>query len=78
MFNTYVPIQNSFEFAKEIADQDPGLFMASLDVESLYMCWVLYEEHVCVENVCVEFCMRNMYVVRFVWRTCMWYIYYEG
>ena len=38
MFNTYVPIQNSFEFAKEIADQDPGLFMASLDVESLYMC----------------------------------------
>ena len=25
-------VKNSFEFAKEIADQDPGLFMASLDV----------------------------------------------
>ena len=29
-------IRNSFEFSKEIADQDPGLFMASLDVESLF------------------------------------------
>ena len=29
-------VKNSFEFAKEIADQDPGLFMASLDVESLF------------------------------------------
>ena len=29
-------IKNSFEFSKEIADQDPGLFMASLDVESLF------------------------------------------
>ena len=29
-------IKNCFEFSKEIADQDPGLFMASLDVESLF------------------------------------------
>ena len=29
-------VKNSFEFAKEIADQDPGLFMAILDVESLF------------------------------------------
>ena len=29
-------VKNSFEFAKEIADQDPGLFMASLDIESLF------------------------------------------
>ena len=29
-------VKNSFEFGKEIADQDPGLFMASLGVESLF------------------------------------------
>ena len=29
-------VKNSFDFAKEIADQDPGLFMASLDVQSLF------------------------------------------
>ena len=29
-------VKNNFEFAKEIAEQDPGLFMASLDVESLF------------------------------------------
>ena len=29
-------VKYSFEFAKEIADQDPGLFMASLDIESLF------------------------------------------
>ena len=29
-------IKNSFEFSREIADQDPGLLMASLDVESLF------------------------------------------
>ena len=29
-------VKNSFEFSKEIADQDPGLFMASLDVESVF------------------------------------------
>ena len=29
-------VKNSFEFSKEIADQDPGLFIASLDVESLF------------------------------------------
>ena len=28
-------IKNSFEFAKEIIEQDSGLFMVSLDVESL-------------------------------------------
>ena len=28
--------KNSFEFSKQIADKDPGLFMASLDVESLF------------------------------------------
>ena len=28
-------IKNSFEFAKEVIEQDSGLFMASLDVESL-------------------------------------------
>ena len=29
-------IKNSFEFAKEIIEQDSGLYMASLDVESLF------------------------------------------
>ena len=29
-------VKNSFEFSKEIVDQDAGLFMASLDVESLF------------------------------------------
>ena len=29
-------VKRSFEFAKEIANQDPGLFMASLDVVSLF------------------------------------------
>ena len=29
-------IRNSFEFAKEVIEQDYGLFMASLDVESLF------------------------------------------
>ena len=29
-------LKNSFEFAKEIVDQGPELFMASLDVESLF------------------------------------------
>ena len=29
-------IKNSFAFSKEIADQDTGLFMTSLDVESLF------------------------------------------
>ena len=29
-------IKNSFEFAKEVIEQDSGLFMASLDVESLF------------------------------------------
>ena len=29
-------IKNSFEFAKEVIEQDSGLFMATLDVESLF------------------------------------------
>ena len=29
-------IKNSFEFAKDIIEQDSGLFMSSLDVESLF------------------------------------------
>ena len=29
-------IKNTFEFAKEVIEQDSGLFMASLDVESLF------------------------------------------
>ena len=29
-------VKNNSEFAKEIAEQDPRLFMASLDVESLF------------------------------------------
>ena len=33
--NIYI-VKNSVEFAKEIADQDPGLFMASLEVEFLF------------------------------------------
>ena len=30
-------IKNSFKFAKEVIEQDSGLFMASLDVESLFI-----------------------------------------
>ena len=30
-------IKNSFEFAKEVIEQDSGLYMASLDVESLFI-----------------------------------------
>ena len=29
-------VKNNSEFAKEIAEQDPRLFMASLDAESLF------------------------------------------
>ena len=29
-------VKNSFEFSKKIADQDPGLFFASPDVDSLF------------------------------------------
>ena len=29
-------VKNNYEFAKEIANQDPGLFMVSLDVEPLF------------------------------------------
>ena len=34
--NNMYTVKNSFKFAKEIADQGPGLFMSSLDVESLF------------------------------------------
>ena len=33
----FFTIKNSFEFAKEVVEQDSGLFMASLDVESLFI-----------------------------------------
>lgn len=29
-------VKNSFQIAKEIADQDPGFFMASLDIKPIY------------------------------------------
>ena len=32
----FFTIKNSFEFAKEVIEQDSGLYMASLDVESLF------------------------------------------
>ena len=34
--NNKFTIKNSFEFAKEVIEQDSGLYMASLDVESLF------------------------------------------
>ena len=34
--NNKLSIKNSFEFAKEVLEQDFGLFMASLDVQSLF------------------------------------------
>ena len=42
-------VKNSFGFAKETADQDPGLFIASLDVESLFTNMPL-EEIMILEN----------------------------
>ena len=47
--------KNSFEFAKDIADQDPGLFMASLDVESLFINIPLEE----TTSVCCDSLFRN-------------------
>ena len=48
-------VKNSFEFSKEIADQNPGLFMASLDVESLFTNIPLEE----TISVCCDFSFSN-------------------
>ena len=54
MTTTMYPVKNSFEFAKEIADQDPGLFMASPDVEYLFTNIPLEETRcVCVVILCL-------------------------
>ena len=45
-------IENNFEFPKEIADQEPGLFMSSLDVESLFTNITLVETiSVCCDSL---------------------------
>ena len=36
-YHQYVYCENNFEFSKEITGQDPGLFMESLNVESLFI-----------------------------------------
>ena len=42
-------LKDSFEFAKIICEQDAGLFMASLDVDSLFTNVPLEETiHICV------------------------------
>ena len=48
-------VKNSFGFTKEIADQDPGHFMASLDVESLFTNIPLEE----TINVCCDSLFSN-------------------
>ena len=48
-------VKNSFEFTKEIADQDPGLFMVSLDVESLFTNIPLEE----TISMCCDFLFSN-------------------
>ena len=48
-------VKNNFEFVKEIADQDPGLFMVSMDVESLFTNIPLEE----TRNVCCDSLFRN-------------------
>ena len=45
-------LKNSFEFAKIICKQDSGLFMESLDVDSLFTNVPLYETiHICVNKL---------------------------
>ena len=46
-------VKNSFEFAKEIADKEPELFMTSLDVESLFvpLCDSLFSNNAKVNNI---------------------------
>ena len=57
--NMYI-IKNSFEFAKEIFSQDPGLFMVSLDVESLFTKILLDQTiKVCREHVWICSLLRN-------------------
>ena len=41
-------IKNSFEFSKGIADQDPGLFIASLDVVKSLLTSIPLEETISV------------------------------
>ena len=48
-------VKDSIEFAKEIADQDPGFFMASLDVKSLFTNIPLEE----TLNVCCDYLFSN-------------------
>ena len=48
-------VKNSFEFTKEIADQDPGLFIVSLDVESLFTNIPLEE----TIRMCCDFLFSN-------------------
>ena len=46
-------IENSFDFAKEIADQDSKLFMASVDIKSLFTNIPLEETiSVCCDSLC--------------------------
>ena len=47
--------KNSFEFVKEITDQDQGRLMASLDVESLFTNMPLEE----TASVCCDFLFSN-------------------
>ena len=45
-------LKDSFEFAKIICEQDAGLFMASLDVDSLFTNVPLEETiHICVNEL---------------------------
>ena len=47
-------VKNSFDCAKEIADQDPGLFMASLNVEPFFASIPLEERlQMCVVILCL-------------------------
>ena len=48
-------VKNSFEFAKEIPHQEPGLFMASLDVKSLFVNITLEE----IIDVCRDSLFSN-------------------
>ena len=49
-------VRKSYEFAKAIADQDPGLSMASLDVGCrvlLYQCTIRGDLSICVVILCL-------------------------
>ena len=49
----YLAIKNSFEFSKEICEQNPGYFMASFDVESL-------STHIALEET-IKICCDSLY-----------------